>query len=166
MRFFFSYTFSWQHQVIFSFLLKYNRLAMSWQFLLHHKVTQIFLYIHPFVYYFPLWPIPGDWIYFPGLQSKTILFIHSKCNSCHWLNPHSQSIPLPPSFSMTSARPVSLSVNLYFVDRFLSAIFQIPHIIDITSSLLLSITVDFSQYDYLQVHPCCCKWHDFILVCA
>ena len=25
---------------------------------------------------------------------------------------------------------------------------------------------DFSQYDDLQVHPCGCKWHSFILLIA
>ena len=32
----------------------------------------------------------------PVLQTGTLLFIHSKCNSLYLLTPKSQSIPLPP----------------------------------------------------------------------
>ena len=44
---------------------------------------------------FPLWFIPGDWIWFPVLYSRTLLFILSKCNSLHLLTPNSHSIPPP-----------------------------------------------------------------------
>ena len=41
---------------------------------------------------FPLWFIPGDWIEFPVLYSRTLLFIHPRYNSLHLLIPNSQSI--------------------------------------------------------------------------
>ena len=49
-----------------------------------------------FKYSFPLWLIPGDWIQFPVLHSRTLPFIHSKCNSLHLPTPNSHSITLPP----------------------------------------------------------------------
>ena len=36
--------------------------------------------------FFPLWYTPGDWIEFPGPYSRTLLFIHSKCNSLTFCN--------------------------------------------------------------------------------
>ena len=39
---------------------------MCW-FLLYSKVTQLNIYIHSFLYAFPAWFIPRDWIQFPVL---------------------------------------------------------------------------------------------------
>ena len=64
------------------FLLKYSWFPMLCQFLLYSKVTQLYSYIHSFLF-FPLWFIPGNWIYIPVLYCKTTLFIHSKCNSLY-----------------------------------------------------------------------------------
>ena len=71
---------------------------MLYQFLLCIKVIQLYTF---FPYYFP-WSIPGDWILFPVLYNRTLLLIHSKCNSLHLLTPNSQSIPLPPRLSLMS----------------------------------------------------------------
>ena len=38
--------------------------------------------------------------------------------------------------------------------------FKIPHICDIVWYLSVS---DLLHFDHLWVHPCCCKWHYFIL---
>ena len=68
---------------------------MLCQFLLYSKVTQSYIYTF-FKCFFPSWSMPGDWIQFTELYSRTLLFIHSKCNSLHLLTLNSQSIP-PPS---------------------------------------------------------------------
>ena len=44
--------------------------------------------------------ITGCWIYFPVLYIRTLLLIHSKCNSLHLPNPNSQSISLLPSLPL------------------------------------------------------------------
>ena len=41
---------------------------------------------------FPLWFVPGDWIEFPVLYSRTLLFIHPRYSSLHLRIPNSQSI--------------------------------------------------------------------------
>ena len=60
-------------------------------FLLYSKVTQSLSYIifHPNC-------IPGDWIQFPVLHSRTLLPVLSKCDSFHLPTPNSRSIPLLP----------------------------------------------------------------------
>ena len=42
---------------------------------------QLYIYIHSFLYSFPLWFITGYWIQFRMLYSRTLLFIHSIYNS-------------------------------------------------------------------------------------
>ena len=63
--------------------------------ILYHCVTN---YICSFLYCFPLWFIPGHWMWFCVLYSRTLLSIHSMCNSLHLLTLNSQS---------TSASPLS-----------------------------------------------------------
>jgi len=49
-------------------------------------------------YYLPSCSNPRDWTQFPVLYSRTLLLIHSKCNSMYLPTPNSLSIPLfPPS---------------------------------------------------------------------
>ena len=50
-----------------------------------------YTYTYCFLYSFLLWLIPGYWIKFPVLCSRTLLFIHSVCidNGLHLLNPSS-----------------------------------------------------------------------------
>ena len=59
-------------------------------------LSYTYIYTFFFLYSFPLWFISGDWIQFPVLYSRTLLFIHSECNSLHLPNVNSLSIPLPP----------------------------------------------------------------------
>ena len=73
----------------------------------------IHLYIFSFLYYFPSWSIPGDWIYFLVLYSKTSLLIHSKYNSLHLLTPNSQSIPLPLPFPLETTSLFFMSVSVF-----------------------------------------------------
>ena len=90
------------HHILFFLLIfksKY-RFKILYQFLLYSKVIWLF-YIYVcvytfFLYSFPLWFISGYWILFPVLYSRTLMFIHSICNSLHLLTPNSPSIP-PPS---------------------------------------------------------------------
>ena len=43
-----------------------------YQFLLHSKVIQSYVYKHFFLIYFPSQSIQGDWIYAPVLYSRTL----------------------------------------------------------------------------------------------
>ena len=61
-----------------------------------HTHTFFFKIFFFFKYSFPLWLIMGNWIYFPVLYSKTLLFTHSPYNSLHPLTPSSDSIHPPP----------------------------------------------------------------------
>ena len=67
---------------------------------------------------------------------RTSLSIHSKCNSLHLLTLNSQSILLPhlPPWRPQLSYPC-LWVCFCFVDRFICAIFYIPHISDIIQYL-------------------------------
>ena len=89
----------------------------------------MYVYIYIFKYYFPSWPIPGDLIQFPVLYSRTLLSIHSRCNSLYLLTPNSQSTPLLPS-SLATVLHVCESVSV-FVYRFICAILQSPYVSDI-----------------------------------
>ena len=71
------------------------------QFLLYSKVTLLYLCVHSFLFSFPLWFIPGDWIQFSVLHSRTS-FISSRCNSFHLLSPNSLSNLLPYAWMQTS----------------------------------------------------------------
>ena len=56
--------------------------TVLYQFLLYssHSDMHIYRYTHThilFLYYFLSWPIPGDWVKFPVLYSRTLLLIHS-----------------------------------------------------------------------------------------
>ena len=52
--------------------------------------------MYSFSYSFPWWFITGYWWWFPVLYSRTLLFIHSLCNSLHLLMPNFHSIfPVP-----------------------------------------------------------------------
>ena len=114
--------------------------------------------------YFPilsLWFITGYWTQFPLLYSRTLLFIYSIYNSLHLLISNCQSIfPYPlPLGSHRSFLYVCESVSVLW--KFIYVIFQSPHImISITDmvSVFLFLTY-FIQYDNLQVHPCCYRWH-------
>ena len=68
-----------------SFFLFFNWSIVALQYCACLCCTEKWLsYIHIhllFQYSFPLWFIPGDWIQFPVLYSRTLAFIHSPCNS-------------------------------------------------------------------------------------
>ena len=90
-----------------------------------HACTRTFFFIS-----FPLWFIPGYWIQFPGLYSRT-LFIHSICD---WFLLLSLRLPVHPV--PTPPHLVNHKFALYvhecfrFVDRFVCVIFSILHVSD------------------------------------
>ena len=68
---------------------------MLCQLLVYGNVTQLHTHMHRLLYSFPLWFVTGYWAQFPVSHTKTLLFIHSKCNHLHQPTPDSQAIPLP-----------------------------------------------------------------------
>ena len=74
----------------------------------------------------------------PVLYIKTLLFTHSKNSSLYLPTPHSQSIPVPQPQSLWQPQVWSLWVCCCFVNRFICAMFQSPHISDIIWYLSLS----------------------------
>ena len=73
------------HSSVESF--KKNFIEVSWfaMLCLISAVQQSDSVIHKYVFShsFPLWFITGYWILFPGLYSRTLLFIYPICNSLH-----------------------------------------------------------------------------------
>ena len=51
---------------------------------------------HTHTYNFSSWSIPGDWIWFLVLCGRTLLSIHSKCNSLHLLSEVPRTFHSPP----------------------------------------------------------------------
>ena len=105
--------------------------------------------------FFSIIAYPGDWIQFPVLYIRTLLFIHSKCNILHIPTPNSQSIPIPsplPLGKHKSVLYVCVSISV------ICAIFQIPHIIDILQYLSffdffqISISIIFSRSIHVAVN--------------
>ena len=55
-----------------------------------------YTHLHIFKYSLPLWFITGYSVQFPELSIRTLLCIHSKCNSLHLPTANPQSFPLHP----------------------------------------------------------------------
>ena len=126
---------------MYLFLFKYNWFTILQQFLQCGKVTLFYIcmYIHThtyiyiythiyliFLYSFPSWSIPGEWIQFPVLYSRILLFIHSKCNSLRLLTLSPQSIPLPLSSRLVTRSLSSMSGSLSLFCRLV----HLCHILD------------------------------------
>ena len=71
---------------------EYRSTGVGCHCLLWYIYACIYICIHCFSYYFPLWFITGYWIWFPVLHSRTLLFIRPMYNSSHLLILNSQSI--------------------------------------------------------------------------
>ena len=97
---------------------------MLCQSLLYSKVTQFYTCTHSF----PLWFTPGDWIQFPVLCSRTLLFIHSihdcsvqfswvaqSCPTlCDPMNPSTPGLPVHhqlPEFTQTHVHRVGDAIQ-------------------------------------------------------
>ena len=100
---------------------------MFCQFLLYSKVTQLYIiYICTFFF-------SRDWLQFLVLYSRTLLFIHSKCNGLYLLTPNSQSIlPSPLPFGNHKSvfyvyGCVSISQIRSFQSHFLDSTYKLNH---------------------------------------
>ena len=101
---------------------------------------------------------------FPVLYSRTLLFIHSTCNSLHLPTPNFQSIPLPPPLPLGNHKSVLYICQSVSVSQVCSYVLYFRfHTQVISFGICLSLSDLLAQHDNLQVHPCCCKWHYFIL---
>ena len=97
-------------------LLMFSWFGMLCSFLLCNKVIWLYIYTF-FLYCFPWWLMTGFWIEFPGLYSRTLLFMHSICASLYLLIPNSQFF-LPPTPSPLATRSLfSMSVSLFMFRR-------------------------------------------------
>ena len=96
----------WGLQESFSyFMLDCSWLTILFYFLLYRKVILTHMYIcvsmytHTHIYYFaycfPLWFIPGQWIQFPVLYSRSFLSIHPVCNSSYLCESETPNPSLP-----------------------------------------------------------------------
>ena len=73
------------------------------------------------------------------------------------------SLPLPSSAWSPLVCALCPSACFCFVSMFvyLFVFFRFPMSVVLHGHC--SSLSDFTLYDHLQVQPCCCKWHDFIL---
>lgn len=68
---------------LFSFFLTHSWYITLWQSVLYRKAIRLDTYMHPFLYSFPPWLIPGYWMHFPVLQSRSVLVILSTSSGLH-----------------------------------------------------------------------------------
>ena len=121
--------------------------------------------------YFPIWFPVRYWAVLPVWYSRTLFFfIYFICSSLYPLIPSSQFIT-PQPFLLWSPWVCFLCVGVcfWFANEFMCIRFQIPQVGDITE-YCLSVS-DFTLYDHLLAHSCCCKWHfviflSSVLVCV
>ena len=106
---------------------------MLCQSLLYSKMTQLYTYIHSFLYSFPLWLITGYWIQFPVLCSRTLLFIHPIYNGLHLPTPNSQTVILPCHSQPWQPQVSSLCLSLFLFCRQV----YLCHILDFYSSCFM-----------------------------
>ena len=98
-----------QQQFVSFILLKYNLQLIS---AAQRNDSVVCVYIHSFSFSFPSWFITGYQMQFPGLYSRTLLPIHSKCDSLHLLTPNSQPILPPLHAPLTTTSLFSVSTFL------------------------------------------------------
>ena len=117
-------------------LLKYSWFTKCVTFFCTAEMIQLYIYM----YSFPLWLITGYWIQFPGLYSRTLLFIYFIYSSLYLLTqtPNSTHPPTTTSPFGNHTFAFYVWVCFSFVEKFICVIFQIPHISDIIWCLSLS----------------------------
>ena len=136
----------WQELVFYIFSAKISHLCTHFDYIFYWSIvdlqggasfcctakwlslTYIYIYMYIYIYTFSKMlfstiSIPRDWRWFPGLYSRTLFFIHSKCNSVHLLAPNSKSSPLSPSPQQPQVCSLCMWVYFFFVDLFINAIF-------------------------------------------
>ena len=111
-----------------------------------HSDSVIHIYTFFFIF-FSIMVYPRILNIVPCATSRTLLFIHSMCNSLHLLTPNSQSIPPPhPSpLATTSLFSMSVSLTLYsaFKNWRQNAFEQVMH------------SPIFTSYAYITYWPFC-----------
>ena len=157
-------------------LLEYNCFTMLCQFLLYNKVNQLYVYIYPHIPSFL--HIPPT-LLIPPLQvvrstQRISLFYEAashKLSILHWV------VYICQCYSLTSSQltlpPLRVLKSILYVCVFIPVLplgFSEPYLYFLVSIYMCQHTVFvflrltyFTQYDNLQVHPYCCKWHYFIL---
>ena len=139
---------------------------MVCQFLLYKKVNQLYTYIYPhsssLLHLPPSHPSRWELIslcYVPASHQLYILHLVVYICPCHSLTCPNLSIPLPVSSTPFSNRSASLFLSC-------PQVIHLCHILDSTYKcyhMVFFFLTYFTQYDNLQVRPCGCKWHYFIL---
>ena len=94
---------------------------MLCRFLLHSQEIQSHIHICTFFssYCLPSFSIQGTG-YSSRCCTRTLLFIHSKCNDLHQPTPNSQAIPPRPPLATTSL--LSMSVSLFLINDIIGLI--------------------------------------------
>ena len=112
---------------------KYNKDLFYWNIVHLQCCVNFYCIAKWFIYAYmcifscpsPLWLITGNWLSFPVLCSRILLFIHSLYNSLHLLIPDFQSTPSPPLSPLATTSQVSMSVTISKNDNFiLSLVFS------------------------------------------
>ena len=148
---------------------------MVCQFLLYNKVNQLYIYIYPHIssllHLPPTLPIPPLQVVTKHRADLPVLCGHFPLATYFTFGSVYMSMLLShfvPAYTSPSACPQVHSLRLRFYSCpaprifrttfffFLDSIYMCQH----TVFVFLLLTY-FTQYDNLQVYPCCCKWHYF-----
>ena len=71
--------------------------------------------------------------------------------------------PSTPSLSPLLATCLfSKSMIFFSAEMFICAVYYTP----VTSDMVFVFLTNFTQYESLSFHPCCCKWHYVVLFCG
>ena len=113
--------------------------------------------------FFPLWFITGDWIWSPVLYSRTLLLIYPivyKIVCIFWSQALTPCLSPPCSPLATTSLFLGLSLCFCCINT------HWCHILDSTYKwyhMVFVFLTSFTEYDNLWLHPCCCRWHCFVL---
>ena len=131
-------------------------------FQVYTKVNQLNIYIYPL--FFRFFSHIGHYRVLsrvPCAIQQVLISYLFYIQQCVYVNPNLQFIPhpLPPG----NCKFVFYMCNSISVLQISSLVpfFQTPHI-SVSYNICLCLTY-FIQCDNLQVHPCCCEWHYFVL---
>ena len=102
---------------------------------------------------------------FPVLYNVSLQLVYFIHSSLYLLSHYPYLVPLSCLSSLVTTRLFSISVRLLFwLYSIVCFHFQIPHISGIIHYLPFSVLlIYFTEHNTLQVHPCCCRWQNFIL---
>ena len=134
-------------------------------FQVYSKVNHLYIYIYPLFFRFyshiGLYRVLSR---VPCAIQQVLVVCLFYIQECVYVNPHLPTYPSPP-YPLVTTSLFSTSVTLFLSCKqvhfyhFLYSTYKQYHMMFV----FLCLTY-FTQYDNLQVHPCCCKWHYFILL--